>query len=194
MSRKPKMRSYIPYTPNNNEDDDGARGIDNNKDNKTELVLLDSLNAKIIKELVSNPNVRSVTIASKYKAPLSTVQRRKARLENSILKKNYQINTRELGWRTADLFLSVEKGRSEELAKKILDSNGNNNIILNTSLRIGDPEINVSAQVLYKGSEELLEIIESVKAIPYVKNVDWSETVKVVGNNNIGMLERLFNT
>ena len=73
------MRSYIPYTPNNNDDGD-ARGIDNNKDNKTELVLLDSLNTKNIKELVSNPNVRSVrsvTIASKYKAPLSTVQRRK---------------------------------------------------------------------------------------------------------------------
>ena len=47
----------------------------------------------------------------------------------------------------------------------------------------------MSAQVLYKGSEELLEIIESVKAMPYVKNVDWSETVKVVGNNNIGMLK-----
>jgi len=61
-------------------------------------------------------------------------------------------------------------------------------------VRIGDPEINVSPQVLYKSSEELLEIIESVKAISYVKNVDRSETVKVVGNNNIGMLERLFNT
>jgi GTPase SAR1 family protein len=90
--------------------------------------------------------------------------------------------------------LSVEEGRSEELAKKILDTNGNNNIILNTSVRIGNPEINVSAQVLYESSEELLEIIESVKAISYVKNVDRSETVKVVGNNNIGMLERLFNT
>ena len=80
--------------------------------------------------------------------------------------------------------MSVEKGRSEELAKK-LDGNGNNNIIMNTSLRIGDPEINVSAQALYKGSEELLEIIESVKATSYVKNVEWSEAVKVVGNNNI---------
>ena len=90
--------------------------------------------------------------------------------------------------------MSVEKGRSEELAKKLLDENGNNNIIMNTSLRIGDPQINVSAQVLYKGSEELLEIIESVKATSYVKNVEWSEAVKVVGNNNIGMLERLFNT
>jgi hypothetical protein len=55
---------------------------------------------------------------------------------------------------------------------------------MNTSLRIGDPEINVSAQALYKGSEELPEIIESVKATSYVKNVDWSEAVKVVGNNN----------
>ena len=90
--------------------------------------------------------------------------------------------------------MSVEEGRSEELAKKILDTNGNNNIILNTSVRIGNPEINLSAQVLYKSSEELLEIIESVKAISYVKNVDRSETVKVVGNNNIGRLERLFNT
>ena len=81
--------------------------------------------------------------------------------------------------------MSVEKGRSEELAKKLLDGNGNNNIIMNTSLRIGDPQINVSAQVLYKGSEELLEIIESVKATSYVKNVEWSEAVKVVGNNNI---------
>ena len=96
MLRKPKMRSYISYTANSN-DNDGARGTDNNKDNKTELVLLDSLHTKIIKELVSNPNVRSATIASKYKAPLSTVQRRKARLENSVLKKNYQINIRELG-------------------------------------------------------------------------------------------------
>jgi hypothetical protein len=89
LSKKPKVRSYIPYTANN-KDDDGTRGTDNKK----ELVLLDSLNTKIIKELVSNPNVRSATIASKYKAPLSTVQRRKARLENSILKKNYHINIR----------------------------------------------------------------------------------------------------
>jgi hypothetical protein len=90
--------------------------------------------------------------------------------------------------------LSVEKGRSEELAKKLLGKNDDKNIISSTSLRIGDPEINVSAQVFYKGSEELLEIIESVKAMPYVKNVEWSETVRVVGINNIGMLERLFDS
>ena len=56
---------------------------------------------------------------------------------------------------------------------------------MKTSLTIGDPQINVSAQALYKCSEELLEIIESVKATSYVKNVGWSEAVKVVGNNNI---------
>ena len=60
-------------------------------------------------------------------------------------------------------------------------------------MRVGNPEINVSAQVFYKGSGELLEIIESTN-MPYVKNVEWSETVRVVGINNIGMLERLFDS
>jgi hypothetical protein len=192
MLRKPKMRSYISYTANSN-DNDVARGTDNNKDNKTELVLLASLHTKIIKERVSNPNVRSATIASKYKAPLSTEQRREARLENSVLKKNYQINIRELGGGQLIFFVS-RKRQIWRISKKTLDGNGNNNIIMNTSLRIGDPQINVSAQVLYKGSEELLEIIQSVKATSYAKNVEWSEAVKVVGNNNIGMLERLCNT
>jgi hypothetical protein len=30
--------------------------------------------------------------------------------------------------------------------------------------------------------------------MPYVKNVEWSETVRMVGINNIGMLERLFDS
>jgi hypothetical protein len=106
--RKPKMRSYISYTANSN-DNDVARGTDNNKDNKTELVLLASLHTKIIKERVSNPNVRSATIASKYKAPLSTEQRREARLENSVLKKNYQINIRELGGGQLIFFVSRKR-------------------------------------------------------------------------------------
>lgn len=63
MSRKPKVRSYILYTANN-KDDDGTRGTDNKKG----LVLLESLNTKI-KDLVSNPNVRSATIASNTKLP-----------------------------------------------------------------------------------------------------------------------------
>lgn len=76
MSRKPKVRSYILYIANN-KDDDGTRGTDNKK----ELVLLDSLNTKIIKDLVSNPNVRSATIASNTKLPYPPYREEKRNLK-----------------------------------------------------------------------------------------------------------------
>ncbi len=75
MSRKPKVRSYKLYIANN-KDDDGTRGTDNKKG----LVLLESLNTKI-KDLVSNPNVRSATIASNTKLPYPPYREEKRNLK-----------------------------------------------------------------------------------------------------------------
>jgi DNA-binding Lrp family transcriptional regulator len=47
----------------------------------------DSLDINIIKELLTNSNIRTGDIAARYKIPLSTIQRRRARIENSILEK-----------------------------------------------------------------------------------------------------------
>jgi DNA-binding Lrp family transcriptional regulator len=58
---------------------------DNDK-NKKSPVRLDSINIRIISELVKNANAKSPEIAKKTKIPLSTVQRTKARLEESIKK------------------------------------------------------------------------------------------------------------
>jgi hypothetical protein len=54
-------------------------------------------------------------------------------------------------------------------------------------LRIGDPEINVAADIIYKSSPELLNIIELVKNMEFVSYVEWSEITEVVGENNIDM-------
>ena len=48
--------------------------------------LIDDLNVKIVKELVTRPDISSTEIASKYKIPLSTIQRRRARLEEAVIK------------------------------------------------------------------------------------------------------------
>ena len=65
----------------------------------------------------------------------------------------------------------------------------NNNIsdgprVLETSLRIGDPLVNVVARIIYGSSQELLNFIQQLKQMPRVVRVEWSEIVKVVGNNN----------
>jgi len=79
----------MTYAPNGDKND--------NKDKKN-VILLDDLNINIIKEL-------------------SVIQRRKAGLERSLLNKNYEINVRDLGWRIADIYLKLAKGKSKEVAK-----------------------------------------------------------------------------
>jgi DNA-binding Lrp family transcriptional regulator len=152
--------------------------------------MFDDLNIKIVRELVNDPDISSTDIASKYNMPLSTIQRRRAKLEQSILSKTYNLDVRKLGWRTADLFISVDKGKAEETARKLLESNKVNVIV--ASLRIGDPRVDIMADIFYKDSIELHELTEKVKAMPYVTYVEWAEVVKVIGNNFGNILEKVF--
>ena len=152
--------------------------------------LFDDLNIKIVRELVNNPDISSTDIAEKYGIPLSTIQRRRARLEGSFLKKMYNLDIRQLGWRTADLLISVEKGKAEETAQKLLENNKVNVIV--ASLRIGHPQVDIMADVFYRDSIELHGLTEKVKSMPYVTYVEWAEVVKVVGNNFGSILDKVF--
>ena len=143
--------------------------------------LIDDLNIKIVKELVARPDISSTEIAAKYKTPLSTIQRRRARLEEVVIKKQYTLDIRSMGWRLADLLITVEKGKAEETALQLLQ-NGKDNVVV-TSLRIGHPKVDVMAEVFYKDSQELHILTETIKAMEYVSYVEWAEIVKVVGNN-----------
>jgi hypothetical protein len=95
-----------------------------------------------------------------------------------------------LGWRQADLLISVAKGNCEGLARKLLDTYENN--IIATSLRIGDPDINVMAEAIYQSTEELHNLVEGIKGLDGVKSVDWSEIVKIVASDNARMIDRVF--
>src|SRR5919202_4406339 len=152
---------------------------------------LDSTDVNIIRELVNNSNVRSADIANKYKIPLPTIQRRRTRLErSSILKHRYDIDVRHFGWRIADILIGVERGDCVQVAKEILEDYKDN--VITTSLRIGNPQVNASAKVLYKSSQELFDLIQSFKTIPNVAFVEWYEEVEVVGFNYTSMVNALF--
>jgi DNA-binding Lrp family transcriptional regulator len=151
---------------------------------------MDELNISIIKELMNDPDVKSVAIAQKYESPLSTIQRRRTKLERAVLSKKYDFDISSLGWRRADLLISVAKGDCEDLARRILDSFKRN--VVTISLRIGNPEVNIMAQAYYHSTEELHSLVEGIKSTHGVKSVDWSEIVKVVGSDNAGMIDRIF--
>jgi DNA-binding Lrp family transcriptional regulator len=166
----------------------------NNKCNKIKtvnnLVSLDLIDKDIIKELINDSTAKSSSMSSKLKVPLSTIQRRRARLENSVLMKDYQLDSKEFGIRTADLLIGAIKGDSSAIARQLLSKYDKN--ISSVSLVMGDPRINVGAKVLFRNSEELYNLVQEIKGMNNVNYVEWLEDVKVIGNNNVSTLDTLF--
>src|SRR5918911_1322659 len=158
-----------------------AKTDKNNNTFKQILKLLDSTNIKIISELVRQPNISSLNLSKKLDIPLSTLQRRRARIENDILKRNYTFNYKAFGGRVGDLIVSVDKGKSREVAQALLKKYKNN--IVSCDTRINSMH-NVAARIIYKDTDELFEIIENIKTMDYVTGVSWSEMVEVIGDNN----------
>lgn len=154
--------------------------------------------------MLANPDVTSLNISKKLKLPLSTVQRRRTALErSSIVRKSYELDAKQFGWRTADLLISVEKGDCIEIANRLLAENlgikltsdfskkinrGDMNLdgvrIMEASVRMGDPVINVMVRILYTSSEDLFNTVQAIKGLPNVVRVEWAEIVKVIGRRN----------
>ena len=76
----------------------------------------------------------------------------------------------------------IEIGLTSDISKIINKSNNASNgpRVIESSLRIGDPIINVVARIVYKSSDELFHIIQEIKKMPNIARVEWSEIVKVV--------------
>jgi DNA-binding Lrp family transcriptional regulator len=207
MSKKARLGDYMHHKNVKNDDKKNFNKSNSNVSNSGHLQLLssspssspppvlparlDSTDVNIIRELINNSNARSADIAYKYKIPLSTIQRRRTRLErSSILKHRYNIDVRQFGWRTADILIGVEKGDCVQVAREILEDYKDN--VISTSLRIGNPQVNVSAKVIYKSSQELFNLIQIFRAIPNVAFVEWYEEVEVVGFNYASLVNTLF--
>jgi hypothetical protein len=59
--------------------------VSNNKRGSMVSIPMDQLNLKIIKDMISDTDVKSVDMAKRYNTPLSTIQRRRTKLEQTIL-------------------------------------------------------------------------------------------------------------
>lgn len=152
---------------------------------------IDLLDIKIIKELLTNPDIRSTTLAKKLAEPLSTIQRRKGDLEKSaILRRNYELSVQGLGWRNAEILMLVDRGEADKMAQELLEKFEK---IIGTSVRI-NTEYNLAAYVTYRTSTELHELMESIMRMPNVKNLQWSEIVRELGNKNNRLAHLAFNS
>ena len=112
---------------------------------------------QILQELLKNHNIKSSEISLKLKIPLSTIQRRRGFIEKSgFLQHKYELDPKKFGLRLADLLVDVSKGDCEQIAKEILNHYPKN--ILQVTIRMGSPKINLIATLVYKTPMKYLKL------------------------------------
>ncbi len=151
--------------------------------------LIDDVNLKIIDELVKNPSITSSSLATTLEIPLSSLQRRRAKIEKYILNKSYQINLRSIAGKIGEVVINVDRGKSREVAKQILKRFKNN--VMSVSTRI-NAEHNVAAQIMFTDTAELHNLLENIKLMQFVTNLQWSEVVEIIGDNSPAVMSAFF--
>lgn len=136
---------------------------------------------KILKALLSSSGSTSSLMLSKgLDIPLSTVQRRRKKLESDFLEFYYLPKVEKLGWHVALVFISMDSGTATAVGKELLSWEDS---VVRVARTMGDETIDLIVEVVFRDNKDLLDICDSIKAITGVRNLFWTELVAVIGNN-----------
>jgi DNA-binding Lrp family transcriptional regulator len=154
--------------------------VEDGKPVKKEMLLrkLSDIDKKMLKTLLTpSRRMSSHSLAAKLGIPRTTVQRRRNYLEKHYLEFSYSLKLKDLGYRRVDLLIYTGGGSTITIAEKLLERDE----IVYVGRSIGEHTIDLRAEVIIKDNSQLLDLLEDVKAMPSVKDVVWSEIVKVLG-------------
>jgi DNA-binding Lrp family transcriptional regulator len=129
--------------------------------------------------LLSPPNGPRSTqsIATKLGIPVTTIRRRRKRLEGKFLKLQYVLDIEKFGWRRVDFFIMIEKGMVNTVARKLMELDA----VTYVGKSLGEHSIDLRVESIVKDNSVLLDLLEKIKEMEGVKDVLWSEIVNVVG-------------
>ena len=139
---------------------------------------LSAIDKKMLKILL-DPSTRpsSHALAAKLGLPRTTIQRRRNFLEKHYLEFSYALKLDQLGYRRVDLLIYTGGGETVNIAEKLLLREE----VVYVGRSIGEHTIDLRAEVIIKDNSQLLDLLEEIKAMPSVRDVIWSEIVKIIG-------------
>jgi DNA-binding Lrp family transcriptional regulator len=137
------------------------------------------LDRKLLKILLSpNGDLKSSkSLSAKLGIPITTVRRRRKRLESKFLKMHYILDIEKFGWKRVDFFISIRNGMVNSVANKLLTSDE----VTYVAKSIGEHTIDLRVEAIVKDNGSILDLLEKIKAMEGVKDVVWSEIVNIVG-------------
>jgi len=116
-----------------------------------------------------------LSIAKELDIPMTTVQRRRKKLESEILDCRYTLQHEKFGLRKMTLLISINKGTPMAVGRLLLNQEG----IISVTRIIGANNANLKADVLFRDNAQLVNIIDNIKSLPNVEHVTWTETIEV---------------
>lgn len=176
MPSNPKRK----YRVNASSLDRNEKDADIPNANTTIVKRLSDTDKEILKVLLSpGDDIKhsSLSLAKELGIPITTIQRRKKRLEEEFLTSSYTLNVERFGWRRVDLLIYTRNGKTDPVANKLLE----NEEVVYVGKSIGEHTIDLRVEIIVRDNAELLDILEKVKAMDGVNDVVWSEIVQVVG-------------
>lgn len=140
---------------------------------------ISQIDRKILKILLS-PNGQSKStkgISAKLGIPVTTIRRRRKRLEDKFLKLHYVLDIEKFGWRRVDFFISIRNGMINAVSKKLMEMDD----VTYIGKSIGEHTIDLRVETIVKDNSVLLDLLEVIKGMEGVRDVVWSEIVSIVG-------------
>jgi len=116
-------------------------------------------------------------MSSKLGIPVTTVRRRRKRLEDKFLKVHYVLDIEKFGWRRVDFFISIRSGLVNAVSKKLMELDD----VTYIGKSIGEHTIDLRVETIVKDNTVLLDLLEVIKGMEGVRDVVWSEIVSIVG-------------
>jgi len=142
---------------------------------------LSDIDRKMLRLLLdSQGNVSSHDISFQLEIPLSTVQRRRKKLEDTYLIKTYSLDPMKFGYRRIDLLIYTEGGETMNVGKQLLEREE----VTYAARTIGEHTIDLRVEVFVKDNGVLLDLLEHVKAMKGVRDVVWTEVIETIGRKN----------
>lgn len=166
-----------------NQFNQGRRGRPPKSDAESALEppILSNADKKILKSLIaSSCNVSSLTLSRELEIPLSTVQRRRKRLEANLIEITYQLKLEKFGWRTATLFITTANTSTRQIGEELMTWEKE---VVAVKRCMGENAAHLQVEIIFRTNRELCDIIERIKTIEGVANVSWSEAIESIGKN-----------
>lgn len=139
--------------------------------------VLSPIDKKIMKALLeSKGNPSSLQLSRELDIPISTVQRRRKRLEEEFISESYSLKYEKFGKRHITFVVSLGAVNKIATANEILGIEK----VIAVAQTFGD-NADLKVEAILESNEEFVKICDTIKAVPGIQKLSWFESLEVLG-------------